>query len=264
MKDITKPELATSEGEEHTFGMLRTIVREFNTMQFIQLIEKKTRRLNLIFRNGFSTSRDPQKGYAATFTKFIDLSRDEIPPVMDGTVEINRDGSPVVEQLWDMVSNAMAFASSPVVPILKNVGVTSEERSPFCLTFSNQTDLREEFIAYLPKQFSFGKTNGNADAYNTDAGACDAPIALPEAIVFGRVKSFANEMQTNGERDDEDNDDYNVEDVSPSQIPHPTATPPAELMTTLLGLMSSSMDDLLKNAVDASSCLECKEKGSLR
>ena len=62
-------------------------------------------------------------------------------------------------------------------------------------------------------------------------------------------------MQTNGETDDEDNDDEDVEDVSPSQLPHPTAIPPAELMTTLQGIMSSSMDDLLKNVVDASSCL---------
>ena len=58
---------------------------------------------------------------------------------MDVTVEINRDVSPVVEQLWDVVINAMAFASSLVVPLLKTVGVTAEERSPFCRTFSNQT-----------------------------------------------------------------------------------------------------------------------------
>ena len=61
MKDITKPGLATSEGAEHTFGMLHTIVREFTTMQFVQLIEKTNRRLNLIFCNKFSTSCDPQK-----------------------------------------------------------------------------------------------------------------------------------------------------------------------------------------------------------
>ena len=56
------------------------------------------------------------------------------------------------------------------------------------------------------------------DVYNTYAGACDAPTASPEEIVFERVKSFANEMQTNGETDDEDNDDDEVEDVSPSQL----------------------------------------------
>ena len=113
--------------------------------------------------------------------------------------------------------------------------------------------MREEFIAYLPKTFSFGETNGTADAYNTDAGSCDAPTASPEAILFERVKSFSNKMQTNGETDDEDNYDDDVEDVSPSQLPHPTAISPAKLMTTLRGLMSSSMDDLLKNVVDASS-----------
>ena len=55
-------------------------------MEFVQLTEKKTRRLNLIFRNGFGTSPYQQKGYASTFTDFIDLSRDDIPPVMDGYI----------------------------------------------------------------------------------------------------------------------------------------------------------------------------------
>ena len=41
LKDITKPWLATSEGAEHTFGMLLTIVREFTTMKFVQLIERQ-------------------------------------------------------------------------------------------------------------------------------------------------------------------------------------------------------------------------------
>ena len=59
MKDINKPGLATSDGAEHTFGILRTIIRDFTPMEFVQLIEKTTRRINLILRNGFGTSRDP-------------------------------------------------------------------------------------------------------------------------------------------------------------------------------------------------------------
>ena len=71
MKDTNKPGLGTSEGAEHTFGILRTMIRDFTPMEFVQLIEKKNSRLNLIFRNGFCTSRDPKKGYASTFTDFI-------------------------------------------------------------------------------------------------------------------------------------------------------------------------------------------------
>ena len=33
--DVTKPGLATSESAEHIFGMCRTMVREFSTMEFV-------------------------------------------------------------------------------------------------------------------------------------------------------------------------------------------------------------------------------------
>ena len=101
MKYINKPGLATSEVADHTFGILRTTIREFTPMEFVQLMEKATRRLNLIFCNGFGTSRDPQKGYALTFTDFIELIRDDSPPVLDGYVEIDPNGSLVVEQLGE-------------------------------------------------------------------------------------------------------------------------------------------------------------------
>ena len=71
MKDINKPGLANSEGADHIFDIIRTMIQEFTPMEFVQLIEKTTRRLNLIFRNGFDTSRNPQKGYALTFRDFI-------------------------------------------------------------------------------------------------------------------------------------------------------------------------------------------------
>ena len=65
-------------------------------MESVKLIEKTTRRINLIFRNGFDTSRNPQKGYALTFRDFIERSHDYIPPVMDGSFEIDPKGSPFV------------------------------------------------------------------------------------------------------------------------------------------------------------------------
>ena len=131
MIDINKPGLATSEGAEHTFGILRTMIREFTPMEFVQLIEKTTHRLNLIFCGGFGTSRDPQKGYASTFTEFIEISLDEILPVMDGSVEIDPNVSPVVEKLWGAVGEVMSYTSRLVEPLFNDVRVTAEEKSPF-------------------------------------------------------------------------------------------------------------------------------------
>ena len=80
-------------------------------MKFVKLIEKTTCQLNLIFRNGFGTSRDPQKGYDLTFTGFIELSRDESSPVMDGYVKIYPNGSPFVEKFWGAVGKVMSYNS---------------------------------------------------------------------------------------------------------------------------------------------------------
>ena len=68
-------------------------------MEFVQLIENITHQLRLMFLEGFNTSRDPQKSYEATFRKSVELSRDESPPVMDGSVDVDPAGAPVVEQL---------------------------------------------------------------------------------------------------------------------------------------------------------------------
>ena len=96
-------------------------------MEFVQLIEKKNCRLNLIFRNGFGTSRDPHKGYASTFKDFIELIHDESPPVMDGSVEIDPNGSPVVEQFWGAVGEVMSYTSRIIEPLFNTVGFTAEE-----------------------------------------------------------------------------------------------------------------------------------------
>ena len=111
MKYINKPGLATSEGAEHTFGIIRTIIREFTPIECVLLAEKKTFCINLLFCNGFGTYRDTQKGYDSTFTDFIELSCDESMPVMDGSVEIHQNGSTVVEQLWVAVDEVMSYTS---------------------------------------------------------------------------------------------------------------------------------------------------------
>ena len=126
MEDIKKPGLDTSEGKKHTFGILRTMIREFTPMEFVQLIEKTNLRLNLIFSNGFGTFCDTQKGYASTFTDFIELSRDESPPMMDGSFEIDTNGSPVVYQLWGAVVEGMSYTSRLIEHLFNNVGFTAE------------------------------------------------------------------------------------------------------------------------------------------
>ena len=74
--DITKPRHCTSEACEHMFGCLRTMVREFSCLDFVQMIEKHIRRLELMYKHLFSPSRDPQKGYQSTFGDFFKYTCD--------------------------------------------------------------------------------------------------------------------------------------------------------------------------------------------
>ena len=73
---------------------------------------------------------------------FIELSLDEIPPVMYGSVEIDPNGYPVIEQLCEAVGGVMSYTSRLIESLLNTVGVTAEEQSPFCRIFSYPIDLR--------------------------------------------------------------------------------------------------------------------------
>ena len=69
--DVSKPRYFTSEPVEHFFGQLRTMIREFTTLEFSQLCEKLIRRLEKMYKYGFNPSRDPNKGYTSTFRNYF-------------------------------------------------------------------------------------------------------------------------------------------------------------------------------------------------
>ena len=73
--DVFKPRHLTSEPAEHIFGMMRQIIREFTCLEFAQLSDKIARRLKLMYKHFFKPSRDPEKGYSATFADFYDYTR---------------------------------------------------------------------------------------------------------------------------------------------------------------------------------------------
>lgn len=49
--DVTQPRRCTSEVNEHTFGMVRQMSREFTILQFIRLVDKVALRLDALFTN---------------------------------------------------------------------------------------------------------------------------------------------------------------------------------------------------------------------
>ena len=128
--------------------------------------------------------------------------------MMDGSVKIYPNGSPVVEQLWGEVGKVMSYTSRLLEPLSDTAGLPAEEQSPLCRILSSPTDLRDKFFAYLPRMFSFGDACGTAEPGNTNYEACDSLATSPESIVIEQVRMFADEML----RDDANSDEYSDSD----------------------------------------------------
>ena len=75
--DVFQSRQNTSECNEHTFGMWRSMTspREFNMDQLIRIVQKTNIRIDAIFESDLKTqqqrSRDGLSGYQATFDEYV-------------------------------------------------------------------------------------------------------------------------------------------------------------------------------------------------
>ena len=184
----------------------------------LQLVEKHTRRLQQMYQNMFRLSRDPKKGYQATYNNSFAYSIDDSQAMMEETVTILSDGDFVVRQLWPTVQNLISYSLGLMSQLFSTLGVSSEKRSPFCRKFSSLDDLRDEFIYYFPRSFAFGEVSGmnnEVEAVNPDAGDDANPN---EESILERAKRFAKdiaELSKEKEKDDaiifgDDNGDSDI------------------------------------------------------
>ena len=124
--------------------------------------------------------------------------------MMDGSIGINPNGSLVVYKLWGAVGEVVSYTSRLIEPLFNTIGVTVEEKSPFCCIFLYPTDFQGKFIAYITKTYSFGDASGTAEPSNKNDEACDAPYATTEEIVLEQVRMFADKFL----RDKANSDEY--------------------------------------------------------
>ena len=160
--DMSKPRYFTSEPVEHFFGQLRTMIREFTTLEFDQLCEKLIRRLEKMYKYGFNPSRDPKKGYTSTFRNYFTYSVATNQALMEGTVQLLMNRDYVANQLWSAGNELITFSSSLMTPFFSTLGVTDANRLPFCQEFTSLTEMRDEFILYLPSTFDFYNVRGTS------------------------------------------------------------------------------------------------------
>jgi hypothetical protein len=101
MDDICNLQLLTEEPGEHAFGSFRSMNREFTVMNMIHLVEKMRRRMAAIYRGDLQTCRNPKKGYQASFSDFIRMTRAEDTSNY-GTVPVSYTGfGCFAQQIWD-------------------------------------------------------------------------------------------------------------------------------------------------------------------
>ena len=191
--DFAKPRGGTSESAEHHFGLMRSMIREFTTLECAQLLERQSRRLRQMYKNMFRPTCDPQKGYQATYNDFFHYSVDPSPGVMNGTVDIDPSGDYVANQLWPAVQELISYSSGLMRHLMTTLGVTGDELSPFCRDFTSLGDLRDEFIRYMPSTFNYDDVHGTVDTA-VDESVDDDVEQPAEVSVADRALQFTQEI----------------------------------------------------------------------
>lgn len=163
--DVLKLRYCTSEPAEHTFGNIRGMMREFSCSDFATLADKEQRRMNLLFEGNLMPSRDPKKGYPATYFDFVQhlklLNLESGPCTVDSASSV-----PVCEQLWPHVAKIISQGNAMMEDLFKLAGVKDSERSPFCRTFVSPKDLLNDYVSYCPRTFSYKSKSGGKEADN--------------------------------------------------------------------------------------------------
>eukprot|EP00956_Cyclotella_meneghiniana_P011701 scaffold16470_cov61-Cyclotella_meneghiniana.AAC.12 len=120
--DVVQLRRATSEANEHTYGMLRQILREFTVEQLIYLVNKVNKITKAIYEGGLVPPVN-DKGYQATLDEYVKIVKEASAKMpKGGPIEVDLS-SPAVNQLWDNVRRIMNTTSSKLRPFLKLFGV---------------------------------------------------------------------------------------------------------------------------------------------
>ena len=153
-----------------------------------------------------------------------------------------------------------------IEPLLKTLGVLEAEMSPFCRRFESLANLKDEYIKYQTKTFVYNDRCGTGTADAEEDTVAGVPDASPEEIVLERVKTFTGAMlkSDEGSDDEDDTSEGETEEVHSDVAPDPAQKDHEELMIKFKDVSSLTSQDLLKNVLSASMCLERADKGCIK
>jgi hypothetical protein len=119
-KDVSQGQRLTSEANEHTFGIWRMILREFNMEQLIRIVQKACIKNEAIFASNFDVLRsNSMKGYPSGLQSFIDNIKKGSSS--SGPIDVDLT-KPAVDQLWNSVKGIISFGTRVMKPFLKIFG----------------------------------------------------------------------------------------------------------------------------------------------
>ncbi|KAI9309970.1 hypothetical protein BDR26DRAFT_928598 [Obelidium mucronatum] len=167
---------ATTEGCEHTFGILRSIIKEFTGNDTIYLTAASERYITAALAGRLSTGRVGDKdGYLALLPDYLDsiLAREKkrqatiaskkaalgesgrspkrFRPNDDIGVEVVEESAKSrATQLWDFIQPIWNLVVSECVKIFDICEIPQSQRSPLAIHFQSVDELRQALIQLLP------------------------------------------------------------------------------------------------------------------
>lgn len=222
--DVMHPRRNTSECNEHTFGMWRTIRREFNMEQLVRIVQKSILRTNCIFEGNLATHRSKRggSGYQATFPDFIKSIQAEASEMNANCGPVHVDlQKPAVDQLWSVVQGQIKSVNQKMKPFLKIFGVEEGNGlSPFACDITSPRhlhDLTVEFFKAPPKKDNTGenKDKGEDDDKEEDVGGCSSPTMISSHVheintIPSSVENAVEQADTIDNDDDVEEEDNNT------------------------------------------------------
>ncbi len=154
-RDVFQGQRLTSEANEHTYGLWRMILREFNMEQLIRIVQKAIVKNDAMFESNFDAFRsNTMKGYPSGLQEFIKNMQNGSSS--SGPIDIDLT-KPAVDQLWDTVQGILSFGTNLMQPFLKVFGSeVGNGLSPFAVDIETPGFVKERFmfLAYLKNTHS--------------------------------------------------------------------------------------------------------------
>ena len=146
-KDVSQGQRLTSEANEHTYGIWRMILREFNIEQLVRIVQKAIIKNDAMFESNFDALRSNAiKGYPSGLKKFIDNMKNG--STSSGSIDVDLT-KPAVDQLWSTVKGIQCIGTRIMRPFLGLFGSeVGNGLSPFAVNIETPRYVKDISLWY--------------------------------------------------------------------------------------------------------------------